>query len=141
MDGQSVFEDDTGGQNTKKRLQSRSSTDVFWWENLGIKKERMRGGLHTTHGIAFQVETPCNMARSNDVHSKSGERSITNEQHPLLSMKFVLHKSAELFQEDSISNDNGQDIEKLMLIWRLMRQNYTDLQQCIPRFVGWEVLV
>ena len=42
--------------------------------NFGVKKEKMRGSFHTTHEIAYQLETPGNMARSDDVHvPKSGD--------------------------------------------------------------------
>eukprot|EP00112_Aurelia_sp_Birch-Aquarium-sp1_P021922 Seg6008.1 transcript_id=Seg6008.1/GoldUCD/mRNA.D3Y31 product="hypothetical protein" protein_id=Seg6008.1/GoldUCD/D3Y31 len=113
----------------------------FWWDNFDVKKENLRGGLHTTHGIAYQVETPGNMTRCDDVEvPKSGRRSITCEEHHLPSMKIVPHKNPELFQQDSTSDYNGRDVEKLLLLWKLMRRNYSTFPQCISRFVGWVVL-
>ena len=36
-------------ENTKAKVITH-----FWWDNFDIKKEKKRGGHHTTHGMAFQ---------------------------------------------------------------------------------------
>ena len=58
-------------------------TTHFWWDNFDVKKENISGGLHKTHGVAFQEEVPGETIKrevSNASIEPSGKRTVTIEQ-------------------------------------------------------------
>ncbi|XP_065053916.1 uncharacterized protein LOC135682802 [Rhopilema esculentum] len=114
----------------------------FWWDNFDVQKENVPGSLHTTHGIAFQVESPgCIKTLTNVETEKTQRRTVKCNPLALPQRKIVSHTEPVLFE--AIANDefDGRYHCKLLFLWKLMRRIFYQSPQCISRFVGWVVLV
>ena len=125
-------------------LVPRNGTDsvltFFWWDNFDVKKENAQGSLHTTHGIAYQEES--NQSIELQVVAdipRSGRRAVSYESTSLSQRKIVPHKNPVLFGGVVEEEENTTQIhvDRLLLLWRLMRKVSIVPTQTVARFVGW----
>ncbi len=113
----------------------------FWWDNFDVQKENVPGSLHTTHGIAFQVESPgCIKTLANVETEKTQKRTVSCTPLALPQRKIVSHTEPALFEALDYGEFDGQYHSKLLFLWELMRRIFNQSPQCISRFVGWVVL-
>ena len=111
----------------------------FWWDNFDCRKENSSGGIHTTHGIAFQTPSTSVQRQTKPEVPDTKRRSLGVKPKMIEDVKVNPHTNPGSLDESKILRSKRPPPDKTKndhFKWKIVRLQNTS-SQTVPRFGGY----